>query len=82
MKRRQSRAVAFLGSLSWLEISDVDQSTGLKVEGSTSTCTLKKFCDDNAEDVEIVEAVKALQVGASMHLGGGAAPLIYVERKS
>jgi hypothetical protein len=43
---------------------------------------LSEFLTDNCEDVDTCEAVRALNVGDRVTFGGGAAPVVTVERVS
>lgn len=53
----------------------------LIVDGDDSqTTTWGAFATDNAEDEETLELVGALEPGARVSLGGGAAPVVVVER--
>lgn len=51
-----------------------------RVRGETQECSLVEFLAANHEDEETCAAVRALQPGESIEIGGGAAPLVEVRR--
>ncbi len=46
------------------------------------TTTFAEWASDNAESPEVVDPVRALQVGQSVHVGGGAGVLVTVRALS
>lgn len=51
-------------------------------DGGALTCTLAAFAVDNREDVALVASVIALEPGAALLVGGGAAPLVSIRREA
>ena len=66
----QARVRAWLESQVRLEIADEWRAT--------ETTTLAAFLADNAEDAETCRKVRALPIGESVDLGGGACPVVRV----
>lgn len=60
-----------------VELRVRDEDTGEEL-----TCSLACFVDANAEDLGACSDVRALAVGESIQLGGGAAPVVTVRRLS
>lgn len=51
-------------------------------DGEETVCTVADFVRDNAEDTDLLRTALALAVGERSSFGGGAAPLVIVERMS
>lgn len=51
-------------------------------DGPVCECTVDQFCNDNDFDTETRGDLAFLAIGASLKLGGGAAPIFTVTRLS
>jgi hypothetical protein len=51
-------------------------------DGTASECTLAEFIRDNEDCEDLCDEVRALAVGASTKVGGGAAPAFEIARLS
>lgn len=64
--------VANAPRVAWLDIDDM----ALQEE----TCTVEEFCAANADDSELCDLVRGLDVGEHVRYGGGAQPGIEIRR--
>ena len=48
--------------------------------GASAECSLAEMLEANAEDEELVEALRQMQPGEARNFGGGAAPITTITR--
>lgn len=66
--------------MGWILMYDLDDLEADPRAAAEWGGTIEQFLADNAEDEETCEAVRALQCGQSVDVGGGAAPAYRLHR--